>query len=97
MEKVAWENILGRFFYLVKQSQILYLKAFDNYCYIITAEREYLAEQLNSEKFIKTHRSYFVNLLKIDALRTDSLLLNNLEIPVSNSKKAKLKELIQRQ
>jgi len=91
--------------YKVKQSQILYLKAFDNYCYVITSEREYLVsktlkfltKQLNTEKFIKTHRSYFVNLLKIEALRTDSLLINNVEIPVSVSKKNKLKELIQGQ
>lgn len=91
--------------YKVKQSQILYLKAYDNYCYVITSEHEYLvpktlkflAEQLNSEKFIKTHRSYFVNLLKIEALRTDSLLINNIEIPVSSSRKNKLKELIQGQ
>lgn len=86
----------------IRQSQILYLKAFDNYCYVITHEKEYLvpktlkflAAQLNSKKFAKTHRSYFVNLLKIDSLRTDSLLINNIEIPVSNSKKAVLKKLL---
>ncbi|HET8804322.1 MAG TPA: response regulator [Aequorivita sp.] len=91
--------------YKIKQSQILYLKAFDNYCYVITSEKEYLvpktlkflASQLNAEKFAKTHRSYFVNLLKIDALRADSLLVNNVEIPVSNSKKIHLKQLLQSQ
>lgn len=90
--------------YKIKQSQILYLKAFDNYCYVITAEREYLvpktlkflASQLNSEKFTKTHRSYFVNLLKIESLKTDSLLINNVEIPVSNSKKNQLRQLLHR-
>ncbi len=88
--------------YKIKQSQILYLKAFDNYCYVVTSEKEYLvpktlkflASQLNTEKFTKTHRSYFVNLLKIDALRADSLVINNVEIPVSNSKKLHLKQLI---
>jgi len=89
--------------YKIRQSQILYLKAFDNYCYVITSEREYLvpktlkflASQLNSEKFTKTHRSYLVNLLKIESLKTDSLLINNVEIPVSNSKKNQLRQLLQ--
>lgn len=113
--EIAWNNYINEEEYLsfsannehykIKQSQILYLKAFDNYCYVITLERDYLvpktlkflAAQLNAEKFTKSHRSYFVNILKIDSLRTDSLLISNLEIPVSNSKKAKLKNLIQGQ
>ncbi len=86
----------------IKQSQVLYLKAFDNYCYVVTSDKEYLvpktlkflAESLNSEKFYKPHRSYFVNLLKVEALRTDTLLINNIEVPVSNSKKSELKQLL---
>ncbi|CAM3257941.1 LytR/AlgR family response regulator transcription factor [Aequorivita lipolytica] len=111
--EIAWNNYKNDEEYLsfsannelykIRQSQILYLKAFDNYCYVITQEREYLvpktlkflAAQLNAEKFTKTHRSYFVNLLKIDALRIDSLLINGFEIPVSNSKKTTLKQLLQ--
>jgi hypothetical protein len=38
-----------------------------------------------------------LNFLKIEELRTDSLLINGFEIPVSNSKKTKLKQLLQRQ
>lgn len=110
--EIAWNNYRGNEEYLsfsannelykIKQSQILYLKAFDNYCYVVTAEREYLvpktfkfmASQLNAEKFIKTHRSYLVNLLKIDILKADSLTIANIEIPVSNSKKIGLKQLL---
>lgn len=112
--EIAWNNYKNDEEYLsfsannelfkIRQSQILYLKAFDNYCYVITPEREYLvpktlkflASQLNSEKFTKTHRSYFVNLLKIESLKTDSLLINAIEIPVSNSKKSILRQLLQR-
>lgn len=113
--EIAWNNYkndeeyltfsANNEYYKIRQSQILYLKAFDNYCYVMTKEREYLVPktlkhletQLNCGKFIKTHRSYIVNLLRIDALRTDSLLINNFEIPVSNSKKSKLKQLLQGQ
>ncbi len=112
--EIAWNNYRGNEEYLsfsannelykIKQSQILYLKAFDNYCYVVTAEREYLvpktfkfmASQLNAEKFIKTHRSYLVNLLKIDILKADSLTVANIEIPVSNSKKMQLKQRLQK-
>lgn len=111
--EIAWNNYKNDEEYLsfstnnelykIRQSQILYLKAFDNYCYVITSEREYLvpktlkflASQLNSEKFTKTHRSYLVNLLKIESLKTDSLLINNVEIPVSNSQKNQLRQLLQ--
>lgn len=110
--EIAWSNFINNeeYFtfsanneqYKIKQSQILYLKAFDNYCYVVTKEQEYLAPktlkylaaQLNAEKFIKTHRSYYVNLLKIDAFRSNSVLINNVEIPVSNSKRAMLKQLL---
>lgn len=113
--EIAWNNYKNEEEYItfsannelhkIKQSQILYLKAFDNYCYVITSEREYLvpktlkflAAQLNTEKFTKTHRSYFVNLLKIEAMRADSILINNVEVPVSNSKKIHLKQLLQSQ
>lgn len=89
--------------YKIKQSQILYLKAYDNYCYVITTTRKYLvpktlkylSSQLNQEKFVKTHRSYIINLLKVDALCKKVVIINNIEIPISNSRKSTLKQLIQ--
>ncbi|NGX83272.1 response regulator [Aequorivita sp. KMM 9714] len=111
--EIAWNNYIhdeeflsfsaDNELYKIKQSQILYLKAYDNYCYVITTTRKYLvpktlkylSSQLNQEKFIKTHRSYIINLLKVDALCKNVVIINNIEIPISNSRKSELKQLIQ--
>ncbi|WP_139856140.1 LytR/AlgR family response regulator transcription factor [Aequorivita sinensis] len=111
--EIAWNNYIhdeeflsfsaDNELYKIKQSQILYLKAYDNYCYVITTTRKYLvpktlkylSSQLNQEKFVKTHRSYIINLLKVDALCKNVVIINNIEIPISNSRKSELKQLIQ--
>lgn len=111
--EIAWNNYIhdeeflsfsaDNELYKIKQSQILYLKAYDNYCYVITTTRKYLvpktlkylSSQLNQEKFVKTHRSYIINLLKVDALCKKVVIINNIEIPISNSRKSTLKQLIQ--
>lgn len=111
--EIAWNNYIhdeeflsfsaDNELYKIKQSQILYLKAYDNYCYVITTTRKYLipktlkylSSQLNQEKFVKTHRSYIINLLKVDALCKNVVIINNIEIPISNSRKSTLKQLIQ--
>ncbi|MCG2430611.1 LytR/AlgR family response regulator transcription factor [Aequorivita xiaoshiensis] len=111
--EIAWNNYINdeeflsfsadNELYKIKQSQILYLKAYDNYCYVITTTRKYLvpktlkylSSQLNQEKFVKTHRSYIINLLKVDALCKNVVIINNIEIPISSSRKSTLKQLIQ--
>ena len=84
----------------IKQQNILYLKAFDNYCYLITENEKhliphtlkYVSEKLENKNFVKTHRSYIVNLHKISSLQTDSILIGNLKIPLSNSNKDRVKQ-----
>lgn len=86
----------------VKQSQILYLKAFDNYCYIVTNTNKYLvpktlkhlAKQINKELFVKTHRSYIVNITKITSLELQHVILTNIKIPLSQANKSKVKQLL---
>jgi len=79
----------------INQNSIFYLKAFDNYCYVYTASKSYLvphtlkhmSEQLNKEIFIKTHRSYWVNLNHIDSIGVNELVLKTEPIPISASHK----------
>lgn len=86
----------------IKQSDVLYLKAFDNYCYIITNSLEYLvpktlkhlSEHLNTALFFKTHRSFIVNITKITSLQTNTVSINAIEIPVSKPQKEALKKLL---
>lgn len=82
--------------YRINQNDILYLKAFDNYCYVYTTARTHLvphtlkhmSEQLNEEVFIKTHRSYWVNMNHIDAVEQNKLFLKTEPIPISASQKS---------
>jgi len=80
---------------------ILYVKADGSYCLITTPDKEYiltvplktLEASLPSNAFMRTHRSYVVNLHKIEALddNQETLTLGgNKHIPVSRRFKAEL-------
>jgi DNA-binding LytR/AlgR family response regulator len=89
----------------INQNTIYYLKAFDNYCYIVTQSQTYLVphtlkhvfEQLEHTQFIKTHRSYVVNLNHILSVNKNTISLESENIPLSASQKSlvtsKLKDL----
>lgn len=73
---------------------ILFVKADGNYCLITTKEKEYilsvplktLEESLPTTHFMRTHRSYVVNLTKIEALTDNQEYLTlggNKHVPVS--------------
>jgi DNA-binding LytR/AlgR family response regulator len=105
--ELAWHNYMdskqhfltvkheGRL-HRINEKSISYLKAFDNYCYIVTATKTYLvphtlkniSEQLQSNDFIKTHRSYVVNLKHVLSVDKSTLSLDNETIPVSASQKS---------
>lgn len=81
--------------YKINQSSILYLKAFDNYCYVFTTTRSYLvphtlkymSKKLNDTLFIQTHRSYWVNISHVEGIESNKLFLKTAPIPLSNSQK----------
>ena len=72
---------------------IVYIVADGNYIDIHTETKKYttrqslntLAEQLSSDTFIKTHRSYIVNRTKVERISSTSVFINNLEIPLSRT------------
>lgn len=80
----------------IEQDSISYLRAFDNYCYIVTETKTYLvphtlkymSEQLQGNDFIKAHRSYVVNLKHIISIDKNTISLKNDHIPVSASQKS---------
>ncbi len=80
----------------VNQDIINYLKAFDNYCYIITSTEsflvphtlKYISEQLVGDHFIKCHRSYVVNLKYVRSIDKNTIALDNDTIPMSASQKS---------
>lgn len=94
---------------LVDLNDILYCKADNNYCELYTKENKYLLtrtlkdieERLPKNIFIKTHRSFVVNLNQVKAYQRDKscLLINddstdeNIVVPVSDSNKSKIENL----
>ena len=87
----------------INQSSITYLKAFDNYCYVFTTTNQYLvphtlrhtSEKLNSENFIKTHRSYWVNVNRISTVDKDAVYIGDTRIPLSSSNKEGLSKILE--
>ena len=77
----------------VNQNSILYLKAFDNYCYVVTANKKYIvphtlkktSELLNRNNFIRCHRSYIVNYKKITSVTRNSVIFDSESIPLSHA------------
>lgn len=112
--ELAWHNfsLTNQDFMLLKsegrthkinQDSILYLKAFDNYCYVVTNSDKYLvphtlkktSEKLNLDNFVQTHRSYWVNIKKISSSTPSTVYLNDVEIPLSASHKEELMSKLQ--
>lgn len=74
---------------------ILYAEADRNYCKIYTTDKEYLLsiplgifeERLQAKEFLRVHRSYVVNVPKIDELSDNGsfVIIGKSNIPVSKS------------
>jgi len=87
----------------INQAEILYLKAYDNYCYIYTSCKKFLvpktlkfvSENLNNENFIRVHRSYVININKVSALTSNTVLINAITIPLSKLHKEEIKQKLQ--
>jgi DNA-binding LytR/AlgR family response regulator len=80
----------------VNENTISYLKAYDNYCYVVTTTKTYLVphtlkhmfSRLQGNYFIKAHRSYVVNLNHILSINKNTISLKTETIPLSASKKS---------
>lgn len=85
----------------IPMSEILYIKADDNDVIIKASDKTYkthakltnIYSQLPQKDFLQVHRSYIVQLQKIDKIDGEIIEINNRPIPVS---KAHLKELHER-
>ncbi len=86
----------------IKKSDIIYIEAYDNYAKLICNEKKYLlsftlkkvAEKLNDKSFIRIHRSYIINVTKIDSLCDGYVFVNHKKIPIGKSYKENLMQNI---
>lgn len=76
-------------------NDIKYIEAERAYCRIHTTDKEYLitlplkafSEKLEADHFLRVHRSYMVNLSKVDELGEDYVVVGRKMIPVSKNYK----------
>ncbi len=82
---------------------IFYIEAERNYCRIYATGKQYLLvvtlkemdEKLPQKHFIRVHRSFIVNLSKIDEIATSHIVIGKTAIPVSKPLKEELLNRLQ--
>ncbi len=85
-------------FIKLNKTDILFFEASDFYCFahtinkktLISKTLKYVEENLNDSSFIRVHRSFIINIKKIDALYDGYLTINKKTIPISKANKDKL-------
>jgi len=79
----------------LNNEDILYIESMGDYVKFVTADKKYithntikaLEEKVNKACFMKVHRSYIINLTKIDDIRENDLFIKGTEIPISKAHK----------
>lgn len=97
MDETIFIKNKGEFIKLNK-TDILFFEASDFYCFAHTADKKtlisktlkYVEENINDNSFIRIHRSFIINIKKIDALYDGYLTINKKTIPISKANKDKL-------
>jgi len=82
----------------IDKTAIQYIEAYDNYAKLICEKKEYLlsftlktmCEKLNDKNFVRIHRSYLVNINKIDSLFDGYAYINHKKLPIGKSYKKDL-------
>ena len=82
----------------IELKDVLYVEAYDNYSFIVTAQQKYLVSstlkdmesKLPSNDFVRIHRSYIVNFNKIEAIEENFVIVNSNSIPIGKSFKKAL-------
>ena len=78
--------------------EVLFAEAARAYCRVVTTEGEHtlsmplstLERELPEQSFVRVHRSYLVNLRKIDSISTDELILQGRSVTLGRSYREEL-------
>jgi len=84
--------------YKVKYSDFLYVEAFGNYLKVFTADQKIVARKtmaefeksLTNENLIRVHKSYIINILKIDKIELNQIHIGDKEISIGTIYKSEL-------
>lgn len=77
----------------INLNEVLFVKSENNYIDIQLSNKKYSIRQtleqfsnnLNSERFVRVHRSYIVNVSKIKTKKSNTLMIEHFEIPFSRN------------
>lgn len=80
--------------------EILFIEALQNYIAIHTADKKYISyltfktveESLPEDRFIKVHKSYLLNMTKINSIAGNEILIGSHHIPISRNLKDEVME-----
>jgi len=86
----------------IEFDDILFTEAMENYVAIYTSARKVIThstlkavqEKLPQKQFIQPHKSYIINLNKIDAIEGNTLHINKYQVPISKYQKEEVMEKI---
>ncbi len=86
----------------VKITDINYIEADGSYCKVHTDNKSYIVssnlkcfnKSLQNSLFIRIHRSYVINLEKVDAFNTMVVVVNGKSLPISKSHRVSVKKLL---
>lgn len=110
---ITWQQYLAKtaqiltlkidgYIHRIPEDDILFLEAFDNYCYIQTTTKKLLAphtlkkihEQLKGTQYYMPHRSYWINIHKIINIGKRTIQIGDFELSLSEARRSKLLQLI---
>ncbi|HWK06629.1 MAG TPA: LytTR family DNA-binding domain-containing protein [Puia sp.] len=82
----------------IKKDDILFLESMRDYVKFVTAGKSYITystlknmeEKLIGQNFLKVHRSYIVNITKIEDIRGNTIYVQGSQIPVGKAHKDEL-------
>ncbi|MDD5149593.1 MAG: response regulator [Flavobacterium sp.] len=82
--------------------EVCYFEAYDNYCFLHTADNKYLIthtlksveEKLPKNQFIRIHRSTTINIKHIESIFENTVLINEREIVIGKTYKEELLQKI---
>lgn len=91
-------------FLKIQVKDILWLKAADNYVEVYTADKKYLVRstlsnfvrKLNQPGFIKTHKSYIINIAHLSSIHPMEVNIQHNRIPLAKNYLAGLMEKVQK-
>jgi DNA-binding LytR/AlgR family response regulator len=82
----------------LNNDDILYIESMGDYVKFVLSDKKYvshntiknLEEKINPGVFLKIHRSYIVNMKKVQNIKDNTLVINELELPISKANRAEV-------